>query len=134
MGACAAAANIVMSILLVRDYGLIGVAIGTLLPTAVIALGWKMPYAMRVLQISLREMLAKSLLPVLWPFLMTVGLLQTLLWKTQPSGLISVGCTAAAGLAAFFAIYLPFFSGDAERRFVGNAIAALTRRLRAVEQ
>ena len=134
MGACAAAANIVMSILLVRDYGLIGVAIGTLLPTAVIALGWKMPYAMRVLQISLREMLAKSLLPVLWPFLMTVGLLQTLLWKIQPSGLISVGCTAVAGLAAFFAIYLPFFSGDAERRFVGNAIAALTRRLRAVEQ
>ena len=40
----------------------------------------------------------------------------------------------AAGLAAFFAIYLPFFSGDAERKFVGNAIAALTRRLRAVEQ
>lgn len=134
MGACAAAAKITLSVLLVRSYGLLGVAVGTLLPTAILTLGWKLPYFMRTLQIPLRDMLTEGLLPVLWPFLLTVAFLQTLLWTVAPSGLIAVGCIAGAGLSVFVLVYFFLFSGDAERNLVGSVTAAFTRRLYAVEK
>jgi O-antigen/teichoic acid export membrane protein len=67
---CTAFANVGLSLLLVRPYGLIGVATGTFVSTKVLTFGWKLSYVMRSLTINPRELATPSLMPVLWPFLL----------------------------------------------------------------
>lgn len=134
ISACAAVANVGLSILLVVPYGLLGVAIGTLVPTAMIALGWKLMYSLRTLQISLLELLTQGLLPVFWPFLASMVSLLIVKSAAEPSGLLSVGCAGATGIAVFLAVYLVFFSGESERQLIRDAIAAVKRRLRITQK
>jgi len=129
---CAAAANITLSILLVRSYGLIGVAVGTLLPTALLTFPWKLSYAMRILKVAPRELLTQSLLPVLWPFILETVLLLALKSVADLSGFLSIACAAAASVGAFLVIYLGLFSGDSERLLVRSTAAAIKHRLYAV--
>jgi O-antigen/teichoic acid export membrane protein len=126
MSACATVATICLSIVLVRPYGLLGVAIGTLLPTTILIFGWKMSYSMRVLNVTLRELLIQSLLPVLWPSLLMTFLLIGLRWVAGPLGWLTVGFIAATCLSVFGVVYLWFFSGESERQLVLKAFAAVT--------
>jgi O-antigen/teichoic acid export membrane protein len=134
IAACAAIANLTLSILLVRPYGLFGVAIGTLLPAAIVTFGWKLSFCMRILRVSPREMLTQGLLPVLWPFLFVLVLLEILKSVTDLSGLVSIGCAAAVGIGAFSITYLGLFSGDSERQLIRNTVAAIKQGLYAAER
>lgn len=64
-----AAANFVLSLALIFQYGVIGVAYGTLLPLIVIEFGVLLPYAMRKLGIESRHLLTEVLGPQLVPLL-----------------------------------------------------------------
>jgi O-antigen/teichoic acid export membrane protein len=130
---CAALANLALSILLVRRFGLVGVAAGTLLPIALFTFGWNTWYCVRTLQVRLRELLTKSYFPVLWPSLVMAAFLLGITRATEPSGLISVASTAAIGLVFFATIYLRFFSGEPERHVLRNAVSTLTRYFFATE-
>jgi O-antigen/teichoic acid export membrane protein len=68
-------ANIVLSILLVNRYGLVGVAVGTLIPIAVSALFILNPAACRRVGLPVRDMLLHSVLPALWPAVFMAALL-----------------------------------------------------------
>jgi O-antigen/teichoic acid export membrane protein len=68
-----AIANLVLSVVLVRFYGLIGVAIGTLIPMAVVAMFVVFPAACRRVGLSVRTVLWKSVWPAFWPALVMAG-------------------------------------------------------------
>jgi O-antigen/teichoic acid export membrane protein len=70
-----AAANIALSILLIRTYGLPGVAVATLIPMALRAGGILIPVACVRVGITLRRFLADAIWPAAWPALPTLGLL-----------------------------------------------------------
>jgi len=60
-----ATANLGLSILLVRNFGIAGVAIGTLVPTVIIGWGWVLPLAARFAGVSVGEFCKAAYLPAL---------------------------------------------------------------------
>ena len=85
-----------LSIILAHFAGLVGVALGTLIPTTIVCLGFVLPYAMREIGVSLREAMAEMFLPTLLPILpmiITVYGLQKLL---QPLSIVATAAVAAS--------------------------------------
>lgn len=62
-----AAANLALSIVLVRRYGLIGVALGTLIPLAVVSTFVLFPAACRRVDLSVTKALTQAVWPAFWP-------------------------------------------------------------------
>ena len=62
-----AISNLVLSIVLVRWYGLIGVAIGTLIPMAVFSMFVVFPAACRRVELSRWTLIRQSVWPSTWP-------------------------------------------------------------------
>ncbi len=63
-----ATANLVLSLILIRHWGVIGVAWGTFLPALVCELGLLVPYTCRVLGLRVRDLLVQGVGPQLLPF------------------------------------------------------------------
>ena len=108
-------ANLVLSILLVQSFGLVGVALGTLLPTTVICLGFVTPYAMRVIGASVRDMYTKVLWPTLLPIVPMSLLLIVLREIIKPSSLAVILLVAAVSPLVYFALYLRMGANEFER-------------------
>ena len=68
-----ALSNLVLSVLLVRWYGLIGVAIGTLIPMVVFSMFVVFPVACRRVQLSRWSVIRQSVWPAAWPALVMAG-------------------------------------------------------------
>lgn len=98
--------NLVMSIVLVQRLGIVGVAVGTLVPTAVETMGFIMPYTMWVLGVkpgrAFREVWLPALLPALPSALVLYGLREILL----PTSLLMVGIVAICGGLTYGLVYL----------------------------
>ena len=62
-----AVSNLVLSIVLVHWYGLVGVALGTLLPMIATSMFLVFPAACRRLQLRPFQVVRQSVLPVAWP-------------------------------------------------------------------
>jgi O-antigen/teichoic acid export membrane protein len=120
-------ANLAISIVLAYQFGLVGVAIGTLIPAVVVLMFVVFPKACRVIGLSVWEAFRAAVWPAVWPAL--------------PSGALLFACRAWVGnataltvLAAFVAgmIYLATFFLLAipvqERRWYGSKVSALLRR------
>ncbi len=123
--ACAAVANLGLSILLVRSYGLMGVALATLIPAAAVTIGYIWPYTMRIVRVSGVDLLKQVVMPALAPALPMMGVLYGAGWLVAPSGLLAVGATAAAGLAIYAIVYMSFCAGDPERQLVRSVVDKL---------
>jgi O-antigen/teichoic acid export membrane protein len=67
-------ANLLLSVLLVRRYGLIGVALGTLIPLGVVSLLVIFPAACRRSGLSVSRAFSTAVAPALWPALPAVAL------------------------------------------------------------
>ena len=72
-----ALSNLVLSVLLVRWYGLIGVAIGTLIPMVVFSMFVVFPVACRRVQLSRWSVIRQSVWPAAWPALVMAGFILT---------------------------------------------------------
>jgi O-antigen/teichoic acid export membrane protein len=101
-------ANIILSVMLVGRYGLVGVAVGTLIPIAVAAFCILNPAACGRVGLPVRRMLFHSLIPALWPAFVVAGVLA----YTRS---ISSGTLLALGLQAALCggLYLALFFGIA---------------------
>lgn len=68
-------ANLSLSLWLIRFYGVVGVALGTLIPIVVEALVFVIPYGLYISEVDLRTMLKESVWPVILPVasMMIVG-------------------------------------------------------------
>jgi O-antigen/teichoic acid export membrane protein len=123
---CAAVAKIGLAVLLARSYGLIGVAFATFIAAMALSVGYVFPYTLRILQITLPELLRQALLPALLPALPMMFLLHGMRWTLEPTAIFPVGCTAMAGLAAYAIVYMSFCSGDPERQLLRSLMARIT--------
>lgn len=68
-----AVCNLVLSLLLVKPFGIMGVAIGTAVPIVIVELGLLLPYVLRVLQLRPWDTLVATLRPQLFPLLLLVS-------------------------------------------------------------
>ena len=70
-----AVTNILLSVVLAQRLGLVGVALGTLIPLAVASVFIVMPAACRRAGVSIREVFTGSVWPALWPTLVMAAVL-----------------------------------------------------------
>ena len=120
------ALNLGLSLVLVRSMGITGVALGTLIPTAIEAVILT-PYTMRQLNASWASLLREAWAPALGPVLPAVAVVYALQAALQPQSFVLLGVIAAAGLAAYGLVYFVFRATAGEREmfqgFVMKAVA-----------
>ena len=67
------AGNLILSVVLVRIYGLIGVAIGTLIPMVVLAIFVVFPAACRRVELPVWTVFRQGVWPAIWPAIVMGG-------------------------------------------------------------
>jgi O-antigen/teichoic acid export membrane protein len=121
--------NAVLSIALIKRFGLPGVAWGTLIPIAFSALFILNPAACRRVGIPASRAFVQSVLPALWPALVMAGLLA--FTRHISSGtLLAVACQAAAGGVLYLALFFTLAIGRRDRADYVAKVGQLTRRRR----
>lgn len=118
------AASVALSALLVPRFGLLGVSIALLVPTAVAATGIAV-YTARTLEIRPLEVLTRAVIPAavpLAPMLAVLWLLQSWIGDRSWTQLAGLG---GAGLLTYGAFYLRFGAGELERRTFRSALGRL---------
>jgi O-antigen/teichoic acid export membrane protein len=128
MAAANGAGNVVLSIALVKPFGLTGVAIGTLVPNVCEGLLLAVPYAMRTIGVTARQLLRTSLLPHLVPSAVVAASLMLARVTVDPAALALAGVALAAA-AVYPLLYLALGGATTERDYVLSAIRRTSRRL-----
>jgi O-antigen/teichoic acid export membrane protein len=126
-----AVVNILMSIVLIRRLGLLGVALGTLIPVAASAAFVLYPAACRKVGLRVSRPLFEAMWPALWP----AAIMTMALWLGRdlpPGGLFGVALHLAAGGLLYLALFLRLAIGADERRLYWTKLRGLvTRQSRA---
>lgn len=108
--------NVVLSMILVRSYGLVGVAVGTVIPIALTAGLILNPAACRRVGLSQARLFTHSVLPAVWPGVVTAGLLYVT--RDISSGtFLAVAVQAAAGGLVYLALFFGMAIGRRDRAF-----------------
>ncbi len=107
--------NLALSIVLLARFGLVGVAVGTLIPTALESIGFVLPYALRTLGISVKELLQTVVLPALLPVGPTLIVLALLPQALDLRSLLAVLVAAALGALTYVVGYLLLGTSRLER-------------------
>lgn len=125
--ATTAVANVLLSIVLIRHLGLLGVALGTLIPVAASAAFVLYPAACRKVGLPLTRPLFEAIWPALWP----AAIMTVVLWLGRdlpPRGLPGVAVHLAAGGLVYLGLFLGVAIGAAERRFYWSKLRGLVSR------
>jgi O-antigen/teichoic acid export membrane protein len=128
--AAGAGLNLGLSILLIHRMGITGVALGTLIATAVEVLVF-LPYAMSLNRVPVRTVAADILAPALAPGVLMLAALLSLRELLEPSSLLAVAGLGAAGVLLYAFGFLSFSVNRRERQAVLRAVAATVARGRA---
>jgi O-antigen/teichoic acid export membrane protein len=128
--ATTAVVNLLMSIALIRPFGLVGVALGTLIPVTVAAVFVLYPAACRRVDVPLGRPLMQGIVPALWPaVIMTMGLL----WvarRLPPASFLEVALLLAAGGVVYLGLFVGLALDGEERRFYWTKLRSLIARRR----
>lgn len=127
--ATAAVVNILLTIALIRPFGLVGAALGTLTPISIAAAFVLYPAACRRVGLPISRPLMQAIWPAIWPGIVMVGVL----WAAQrvpPVGLFEVGLQFAAGCVVYAGLFLMLSVGADERRFYWTKLRSLVARER----
>jgi O-antigen/teichoic acid export membrane protein len=122
---CAAVANLGLAALLVRPYGVFGVAVATLISSAALSLCYIWPYVARVLSVPLRDLLKQVFLPALLPIVPMIAVVYGAGLVVEPTGLASTGVTAAAAFGTYSAVYFLLASNTPERQLLQTTLTSL---------
>jgi O-antigen/teichoic acid export membrane protein len=121
--------NALLSVALIKAYGLPGVAWGTLIPIAFSAAFILYPAACRRVGVPLGRAFVQSIFPALWPAFAMAGLLAAT--RQVSSGtLLAVACQAAAGGVLYLTVFFAFAIGKRDRADYLAKAGQLTRRRR----
>jgi O-antigen/teichoic acid export membrane protein len=120
MWVAAAVANLGLSVTLVHIFGLAGVALGTLFPTAIVCLAFVLPYAMRVMEVSRTTALKEIFLPPILAAVPMAIILYILQQATEASSLPGILLLTGIGLVVYMATYLSLTGGEIERQIWRN--------------
>jgi O-antigen/teichoic acid export membrane protein len=125
MGLGSGLANLALSIVLIQRWGLMGVALGTLIPTTLFAFGLVLPYAFRVVKLSWRMVGSRVFLPTLLPAIPLVLIIYYLRMLLDPDSYISLAFIAGLGALVYFALYLGWGAEELERKTFRGALATV---------
>jgi O-antigen/teichoic acid export membrane protein len=112
----AAIANLGLSLLLVRMIGLPGVAIGTMVPVAVVAVLVIFPAACARVGISVATGVRSAVWPAVWPAAVMAGVNRATVDLFPPT-LIAVGAQIVLALAVYWTTFVLFSLSAEERQF-----------------
>lgn len=122
-----AVGNLILSVLLVRVYGLIGVAIGTLIPMIVISMFVVFPAACRRVNLPILTVIRQSVWPAIWPALL-MGVF-VLLTRARIQGSWALLILQSFAAAAIYAgLFVVFAINRSERDWYFNKIKEVFRR------
>jgi hypothetical protein len=107
-------ANVVLSVLLARRFGLPGVAVGTLVPIAFAAIFILYPASCRRVGLPLRQVVTHSILPAVWPAVV-VGLALAGTRLISSGTLLAVVLQAIAGGILYLALFYTVAIGRRDR-------------------
>jgi O-antigen/teichoic acid export membrane protein len=108
--------NLGLSIVLGMRYGLVGVAMGTLIPTIIENFGFVLPYSMHVLKVSISDIVRKVALPTILPAIPALLVLYLSLQKLDPRTFVEIALVAAGSSIVYIVGYLGFGASKGERR------------------
>jgi hypothetical protein len=126
-----ALANVALSLLWIRRFGLVGQAMGTLVPVAFTSIFILWPAACRRVGVSSARAFVGAVWPAVWP-VTVMALIVLPLREALPPNLISVGFAAAVGSAGYVATFLALAVSRDERRAYIEKAAELMRARRRV--
>lgn len=116
----AAVVNIALSLLLIRTYGLPGMAMATLIPVTVRALAVLVPVACRRVEMSVATFVTTAAWPAVWPGACALALLAVLREGASLSLVQAVACGMGVALL-YWALFLGVAIGRADRvRYLGK--------------
>ncbi|HKR23031.1 MAG TPA: oligosaccharide flippase family protein, partial [Pyrinomonadaceae bacterium] len=122
-----AVSNLVLSVVLVRWYGLIGVAIGTLIPMVVFSIFVVFPAACRRVELSRWTVFRESIWPALWPGIVMAGFV--LVTRGRAAGSWSLLLVQAMLAALIYAaLFLRFAISRTERDWYFNKVKEVLKR------
>lgn len=121
--------NVVLSALLVRRYGLVGVAYGTLLPIAAATIFVLFPAACRRVELPMTTAVRRAVFPALWPAL-PAGALLWFVRDTLPVSLLSVALQSAAAFALYLLVLVGVAVGRDDRQLYVSRLRELFRQRR----
>lgn len=121
-----AVANLALSIVLVKPLGLVGIAVGTLVPVSAMSLLGYIPAACRRVGISVSRMLYEGVWPAAWPAVLA-GALLYVTRQHLPVTLVSVALQLALGGTFYIALFMVAIGGEERREYWRHADALLRR-------
>jgi O-antigen/teichoic acid export membrane protein len=125
--ASTAVVNVLLSIALVKPLGLLGVALGTLIPVSASATLVIYPAACRRVGLPIGSTLRQAMWPAIWPAVFMIGLLVWLGRRLAPTGLPEVALHLGAGGLVYMTLFLGAIGGD-ERRLYWTKLRSLFAR------
>ncbi len=123
--------NLVLSLVLVRTMGLTGVALGTLIPTAVACIGFVLPYTMRSIGAHLRDVISQVLVPALIPAIPSSLAIYALTKIIPLTSIISILFVGGSGLLVYIIAYLSVGTNTFERELFRNTSTNILQQARA---
>jgi O-antigen/teichoic acid export membrane protein len=131
-------ANLTISILLVGRLNLMGVALGTLIPTTIVCIGFVTPYAMRVIGVDVMELYTRVLQPAILPAI-PMGILMLILMNVLSAySLFILLLIAGVGSLTYVVCYLLLKENEYERKLFMSTVKIITivakSRLKIVEK
>jgi len=115
IGLLEALSNVSLSIILVHYYGMIGAAIGTLIPNIVFALFYNIPVALQYSSISIKSYLKSYLLPLLVTFASTLYIGHILQEFIVPDSILKLFFNGLI-VSIFFSVFYGLFAFHKELR------------------
>jgi len=125
--AATAVVNVLLSIALVRPIGLLGVALGTLIPVAASGVFVLYPAACRRVGVSLTRPLVEAVWPAMWPAAIMIVALR-LGQRMAPSTLFEVALHLAVGGLIYLGLFIAFALGAAERQLYWSKLRSMVMR------
>jgi O-antigen/teichoic acid export membrane protein len=127
--ATTAVTNILLSIALIRPFGLVGVALGTLIPVSIGTMLVLYPAACRRVDLPLSRPLVHAIWPAMWPGAIMIALM----WFARshvPIGLAGVALHLAAGGVLYAVLFLGLALSAGERQLYRTKLRGLLARQR----
>jgi O-antigen/teichoic acid export membrane protein len=119
---CSAALNLTLSITLVGPLGVRGVAIGTLVATALEA-AVALPYGARVIGVRAADVARRVVLPGAIPLIPMVAVLAAIHVELRPATIPTLVLSGLAGAVTYLAVYLVLPGTESERALARGLLA-----------
>lgn len=126
----AALVNLGLSILLVRPFGLMGVAVGTAIPLAAFSVFVLFPAACRRAELDKWEAVRWAVWPAIWPMI-PMGMLLALTRGLFADKLLLIGLQAAAAGGVYLLVFLKLAIPHQDREWYESKVRQFIKRPRA---